>query len=261
MDQQIIPQIKAGYVGIGFDNVGFTNAWERCGHFDAHHNWAKLYSGLPQDPSYQQSLLTWGQNMHKLIKDYSPTTKISMNISFDYGHRAFWSQMLPFMDILTDEGGFTNFGSPGFPYVTGTAWQSYVTFLQQFQAADDTRGLFLFAQFPDGNVSTNHLLWALANYLLVKGHHAYTTIVGVQQYGQFYDYAELHLAVGTAQGDFAANGCVYQRLYSRAIVLVNPSGSATCTVTLPHAYRASATGASVTSLTIAAYSGAILMAA
>ena len=257
MQQQIIPQIKAGYQGIGFDNVGFTNAWERCGHFDGQHQWVQLYSGLPQDPRYQQSLLTWGQNIHKLIKDYDPAMKISMNFSFDYGHRTFWEQMLPSIDILTDEGGFTNFGSPGFPYVTGAAWQSYVTFLQQFQAADDTRGLFLFAQYPNSNISSGQMLWALANYLLVKGHHAYTTIVGEQQYGQFYDHPELHLAVGSPRGDFAANGCVYQRLYTKAIVLVNPASNAACTVTLPSAYR-SATGATVTSVTLAPFAGAIL---
>ncbi|MBA3826256.1 MAG: hypothetical protein H0X24_20445 [Ktedonobacterales bacterium] len=257
MQQQIVPQIKAGYQGIGFDNVGFTNAWERCGHFDAQRQWVQIYSGLPQDPRYQQSLLAWGQNIHKLIKDYAPTIKISMNFSFDYGHRAFWQQMLPYIDILTDEGGFSNFGSPGFPYVTGAAWQSYVTFLQQFQRADDTRGLFLFAQFPGTTVSSSQLMWALSNYLLVKGRHAYTTIVGAQQYGQFYDHPEFHLAIGTPQGDFAANGCAYQRLYTKVIVLVNPSGNAACTVTLPHAYK-SGSGATVTVLTLASYSGAIL---
>ncbi len=260
MQQQIIPQIKAGYQGIGFDNVGFTNIWERCGYFDNQHRWVQLYSGAQQDTRYQQSLITWGQAIHKLIKDYHATTQISMNLSFDYKHRAFWQQMLPSVDILTDEGGFTNFGSASFPYVTGDAWLSYATFLQQFQHDDASRGVFLFAEFPGTTVTNNEMRWALANYLLIKGKHAYTTIVGQQQYGQFFDHAEFHLAVGTPQGDFTTTGCATQRLYSAAIVLVNPARDGTCTVALPHAYK-SPTGATVTSIAIGPYTGLVLLAA
>jgi hypothetical protein len=258
MDQEIIPQIKAGYDGIGFDNVGFDNMWERCGHFDRQGNWVPIYTGLQQDPIYQQSILTWGREMYTMIKQYDPKIKVALNFSYDSKHQTFWEQMLPYVDILVDEAGYTNFGDPGYPYLTDSYWTTYSAFLQHYQAADSTRGVFLFDESPTSTVTPDQMEWALANYLLVKGQHTYVTVVGQQQYGQFYDQPAYHIAIGSPLGIYAQKGCVYQRSYTGGLALVNPSSQNSCSVKLSRAYKTLA-GTTVSSVDLGPHSGAVLL--
>ncbi len=259
MSQEIIPQIKAGYGGIGFDNVGFSNLWERCGHFDRQGNWVQIYSGLLEDLRYQQSILAWGKTMYAMIKQYNPTIKVAINFSFDYPHRIDWQQMIPYLDILVDEAGFTDFGYAEYPFLTDEAWTSYTTFLRQFQS-DDAKGVFIFDESPAATVTPDQMQWALANYLLIKYQHTYVTVVGQQQYGQFYDHPEYHILIGSPLGNLIEKGCNYQRQYSGGLALVNPSSQSTCVVKLPHPYKTLA-GAKITSITLAPHTGAVLLSA
>jgi hypothetical protein len=258
MAQEIIPQIQSGYQGIGFDNIGPLNSWQRCGHFDANHTWVPLYSGLVHDPTYEQSLLTWGKAMYTLIKQYAPQVKVAMNFSLDDQMWNFWNQMLANVDFLTDEGGFTNFGSPTFPYITDSAWNTYVAFLQTLQGSSEQKGLFLINELPSTNITSAQLEWSLANYLLVKEHAAYVTVVGNQQYGQFYDHPEYHIQIGTPTGEMASDGCAFARTFTQGMAVVNPSSSSSCTVKLPHPYK-TVSGATVTTLTLGPHSGSVLL--
>lgn len=256
MAQEIVPQIKAGYQGIGFDNIGPNNSWERCGHFDAQHHWVPLYSGLIHDLAFQQSVLSWGKAMYSMIKQASAQMKVAMNFSFDYQSWNFWGQMLANVDFVTDEGGFTNFGAIGFPYVADSEWSNYIAFLQSVQSQN--KGLFEIDEEPNTAVSSAQMQWALANYLLVKGHSTYLTVVGYQQYGQFYDHPEYHIQIGSPTGAMTSAGCASERPYTHGIAIVNSSSTMSCTVTLPHAYKTLA-GATVSTLNMAAHSGAVLL--
>jgi len=256
LTQQFVPQINAGYKGIGIDNVGFQNQWGRCGHFDKTNTWVPLYTGLYEDPAYQQSILTWAQRIYAIIKNANPHVAVVMNISFDQSHSTLWSQMLPNMDLLVDEAGFSNFGDANFPYATDGSWLSHYTFLQQFQQSSGN-GVFIINQVPNNIVTSSQLQWALANYLLIKGQHSYITVVGKQQYGQFFDHPEYHILIGQPLNYTTTDGCIYQRNYSNGIVLVNPSSQVSCAVTFSQPYKTSA-GISIYSTTVPPHTGVTL---
>lgn len=104
----------------------------------------------------------------------------------------------------------------------------------------------------------------MATYLIANTGHAYFDYVGgahsnIRRWQNDSNLYHLNLGAPTqtyaSAGQYLVNG-VYQRGYTGGIVLVNP-GTAAVTVKLPQAYH-TLTGASVTSVKVAAHAAAIL---
>jgi hypothetical protein len=68
-------------------------------------------------------------------------------------------------------------------------------------------------------------------------------------------YAIMDTDIGQATGSYYQSQNVYMRIFTKGMVLFNPSGTS-YTVTLPQSYKLN--GVTITSLTLSAYSAEIL---
>lgn len=231
MQVEYIPLLQAGYAGIGFDNVELTNKWNRCGHYDAQHNWVAEFTGQGLDPHYTQTIVQWGQMITQAIHAYQATAIVGMNFYFDFAQQNASLQLMSTADLLSDERSFTDWGRtpPSVPF--NQHWLDYMSAMQQYLAAGGA--LFLINEEPTTTPTIPQKQWVLANYLLLKGHYTYLAIVGQQQYGQYYDKPEYHLNIGTPTTGILTDGCIYLREFTKGIAIVNPSSSITYTAVLP----------------------------
>src|SRR5260370_42260596 len=73
-------------------------------------------------------------------------------------------QLINHVDGLVDEGGFTSYGRGA--YLTGNKWWQRVQFMGSLQKQH--KPYFLIHLFP--SVGPTEIQWALASYLMGKGH-------------------------------------------------------------------------------------------
>lgn len=262
MAQEYTPQLQAGYDGIGFDNVAFFSVAQRCGHFDAGHTWVQQFTGQFVDPPYRASVLQWSQTIYQMLHAAKAGVSVGMNFSYEFPNEDASAQLLQNIDFLTDERGFTNFGSANGAdslYLSDQNWQDYVNALQRYTA--DGGAVLLIDEEPSPSISRAQLQWALANYLMVKGQYTYLTVVGQQQYGQFYDHPEYHAPIGTPTGGISTDQCVFRRDYSGGTAIVNPSSALSCPVSLPAGAFKDLYGAPVSAFTLAPHTAVVLLRA
>jgi hypothetical protein len=258
MTNEYVPEIQAGYQGVGFDNLDLAQSvGGRCGHFDAQGHWVTQFSGTANDPALVLAMVRWSGAIAAMIHHYKPTEAVALNFAYFFRDEAASAQVIQNADILTDERGFTDYGDPSYPYVTDLEWQDYVTTLRAYEAAGGA--VFFIDEEPSKSVTYAQMQWALANYLLLRGRYTYLSISGVQQYGYYIDRPEYHAAIGTATGGMTIDQCVYRRAFSHGLAIVNPSSDVSCPVSLPRGTYKDLYGNTVSSFTLHPHSAIVVV--
>jgi len=229
--------LQDGYAGIAVDTMSASSNWGRCGHYDLSGNWVQQYSGKSNDPKYQRDELAWEAATYEHVHNFSPTATMQVNVSYEFGYPANVNlQLMTTTDLLFDERGFTNYGSP--PDVpTPGQWAQIMKVLQYVES----KGVCYMTNGEESNLTTNipqsARLWAIANYLLVKNHCTYMYMTGFnsdgsQDYGSLITFPEYSIQIGHPTSAMKATQGVWARIYSGGLTLVNPYYK-TATVTLP----------------------------
>lgn len=228
--------LAQGFGGIAVDTMSASSNWGRCGHFDLSGSWVQQYTGKLDDPAYQRDELEWETATYNHVHHYSKTATMQVNVSYEFGYsREVNLRLMTTADLLFDERGFTNYGSP--PDVpTPMDWRHIMDVVQYVQSKGVcymTNGeeSALTAEIPQAA-----RLWAIANYLLVKNDCTYMYMTGFlnggQDYGSLILFPEYSIPIGHATGPMTKTQGVWARKYSGGLALVNPLG-ATKTVALP----------------------------
>lgn len=264
------PAISQGFDAVGFDHATTRNVFAVAGHFDTNHQWVQQYSGAQDDPIYRSSIkIAFAQLMAKVRAigtAQSHPLFIAANDYPDLNRNAYWFDLLPYIDVIFDEAGFTKLGNAGSPYLTSTGWYTKVQDLQDLQTmpgkAVIINGLEPYQINADHLPRQQDIQWVLANYLMVKSQYTYQAFMG----STAPDYHRLNVTVpeyfaqvGTPLGVLYPSQGVYMREYSNGLTIVNPSPSAAYTVTLPAGVYKDLYGNPVTTVTMKAHSGLVLV--
>ena len=256
--------------GIAFDNLGFRNSSHRAGHFDRQGNWVPLFAGtgVARDPLYEQAVAAWSQTVRRHFKEHFPGKTISINFTYQPSvTEAPQRTLMDNADFILWEGGFSWGGSKTLKsrFITDARWQDRVQWLESLN--EQGKPFFIVNEVVAAGhdaVTPAQIQWVLANYLLVKGAHSYVSIYPYdpvtekQFYGGFNDRPEYHAAIGHAVSTRYTFQNAQRRDYSNGLVLVNPSGTNTVTVTLPRPY-ADLYGKTLTQITLEPASGVVLL--
>jgi hypothetical protein len=174
------------------------------------------------------------------------------------------------VDGVVDEQVFMLNGL-GYPK-TDAEWQKKMAFLEQLQKARKSYyGIYQIevAGDPKAPLKDENIQWALAYYLMGKGHGSalylsrlYSSPTElVQDYGSALWYPEFDAKIGHPCGAMRSSQNVYMRDYSNGLSLVNPSPDQTYTVALEaNASFVNLKGASVgPSVVLPPHSGLVLL--
>ena len=229
--------LAQGYAGIAVDTMSASSNWGRCGHYDRSGNWVQQYSGKSNDPAYQRDELAWEAATYRHVHNFSPTATMQVNVSYEFGYPIGVNlQLMTTTDLLFDERGFTNYGSP--PDVpTPTQWEQIMAVLQYVES----NGVCYMTNGEESDLTANipqsARLWAIANYLLVKNRCTYMYMTGFnadggQDYGSLITFPEYSIQIGHPTSAMKRTRGVWARAYSGGLAIVNPYLAA-ATVTLP----------------------------
>jgi len=292
-DSFVKPGIDRGFLRIGFDGVYIINPNKWSGVY-RDGQWVQLYSGEKAGPALADAVVGWARAMREKIKMYHSSVQIDMNYTLRDEYPEAYARLLPYLDGVFDERGFTNWGKAGPSFATDEVWARIVSGMRLLR--EGGKLTFINGEVPVSDPGTPAatytdlkasirplastvdpaaIQWVLANYLLVKGPDFYTNVSayfvrpdfgpgsvkqGVQDYGRYIDRPAYHAPIGTPTGDLYEQQGVYWRDYTHGVVLVNPSSSDTQSVTLSGTYR-DLDGSPVESLTMQAPSGVMLLRA
>jgi hypothetical protein len=162
---------------------------------------------------------------------------MQVNVSYEFGFSmAVNLKLMTTADLLFDERGFTNYGSP--PDVpTPTQWEEIMAVLQYVES----KGVCYMTNGEESDLTANipqsARLWAIANYLLVKNRCTYMYMTGFtagggQDYGSLITFPEYSIQIGHPISALKKTQGVWARAYSGGLAIVNPYYT-TATVTLP----------------------------
>ena len=220
------PAAAQGYNAIAADNVDLRNYFGACGFY---HNgqWVQRYTGQLDDAQWRADVINWVKTMQKDL--HALPHPLALIPNFSAGNAAAAGpdvqRAVSAMDGVEDEDGFT---SQGTDYVTGDDWVQRVHFMVSVQ--QQHKAYYLIEQFP--SVGRAEIQWALATYLMGKEHAAWLFISPVQGYGTDLWHDEYDAKVGSPLAPMYEQQHVYFRDYSHGLSIVNPSATATYTVTL-----------------------------
>jgi hypothetical protein len=134
-------------------------------------------------------------------------------------------RLVNYTDGILDEGGFSNEGDG---YVTDTHWVNRVTLMLHVQQQRKVYSLVT----TYAAVNPAGIQWALASYLMGKGHMSSLFISTVQGYGADLPYNHYTAQIGSPLDGMYEAQHVYFRAYSHGLSIVNPSSTTSYSVTL-----------------------------
>ncbi len=228
--------LAQGFGGIAVDTMSASSNWGRCGHYDLAGTWVQQYTGKSNDRVYQRDELAWEADTYRHVHNYSPTATMQVNVSYEFGYsKQLNLQLMTTTDLLFDERGFSNYGSP--PDVPSPSqWERIMDVLQYVEH----KGICYMTNGEESELTSeipqSARLWVIANYLLVKNHCTYMYISGfigeAQDYGSLILFPEYSIAIGHPTGKMTKTQGIFERAYSGGLALVNPYAKK-ATVTLP----------------------------
>jgi len=229
--------LARGYHGIAVDNMGLTNAWQRCGHFDRSGHWVQQYTGRTEDSVFRHDVLGWEAATYEHIHNYSKTATMQVNVSYQFSEpQADSLQLMTTTDLLFDERGFTNNGAPGQNVPSPKNWKEIVDAFKYVESKGVCYTMNGEEPEPTNEIGQKERLWVLSNYLLLKERCTYVSITGItkgsQNYGSLVIFPEYSIPIGRALGPMAKADGVWERMFTGGLALVNPSDT-TATVALP----------------------------
>jgi len=258
--------LSQGYAGIAVDTMSASSNWGRCGHYDRSGNWVQQYSGKANDPAYQRDELAWEAATYQHVHNFSPTATMQVNVSYEFGFPMDVNlRLMTTSDLLFDERGLTNYGSP--PDVPDPIqWEQIMAVLKYVQS----RGVCYMTNGEESELTANipqsARLWVIANYLLVKNRCTYMYMTGFnsdgsQDYGSLITFPEYSIQIGHPIRGMEKTQGVWGRAYSGGLALVNPY-YATATVTMPAGLWVDVNGNPVgPTLTMTGQTGQVLLKA
>ena len=249
------PASESGYDGIAADNVNLQNLFGACGVY-VHGKWVQRYSGQMDDPQWSADVVTWLTLMQQALHDLKHPLALIPNLSIGdlSPDDPVVQQVVSHVDGVLDEAGFTLFGNG---YLTDGDWLQAIQFIESVQ--QQNKPYYIINQFP--SVDRAAIQWALASYLMAKGHGSALYISSVQGYGGESWYSEYAAQIGSPSGPMYEVQGVYLRQYSNGLTLVNPSATNSYTLTLdPGSHYKDLYGTSIgQTLTLAPESGIVLL--
>ena len=260
MNTYVIPFLQKGNNSIGFDNVELENYTGKCGIW-RNGAWIPLYNGNYHDPVYAHEVLDWAKEMYRRIHQYSPSAGVAFNMD-NLASPASYQQLVPYTDIVLDEGGLTNFGTAGKNYITDNQWLTQIQTIQNIIKLG--KGFVLNAYEPEtsySDISSQEVQWNVSNYLLIKGQHTFLSVSvnpRSQEWQTFSDRQEYHVLIGHPISDVYTSQGVYMRMYSNGLAIVNPSSTNSYHLNFNRSYQ-DVQGNAITSFTIGVHSGLILL--
>jgi len=135
------------------------------------------------------------------------------------------------VDLFLDEAGATAARAIN---ITDGAWRAKFDLIR---ALPEDKAYVSINQMTERKLvdaSDAQIDWAIANFLLVRNSASMFTLCGLQEYAVLIEHPKLEIEVGTAIGapEEQSSGA-WVRRYRRGFVAVNPSSTASVTVTLP----------------------------
>jgi hypothetical protein len=249
-----IPASQQGYGALAADNVNMQNLVGACGHYDKNGQWVQLFSGDQTDPRWSAAVLTWIKNMQQALHNLAHPLKLIPNLGI--GSMSLsdptLQQVIAHVDGVLDERGFTGYGHGD---LSGSYWAQMVQFIENVQQAG--KAYYIVNEVPA--LTNSNIEWALASYLMCKEHVAAVAISGPQQYGVVLYNNWYAATIGTPRDAMYQGQGVYWRDYTHALVVVNPSSTASYTIKLPGQFTDLNGNSVPQTLTMPPLSGQILL--
>ena len=278
VQQCLLPALAQGYTGVGFDHGTTLNPFSVVGHFDTQGHWIQLYSGAYNDPAYRtaatRAFAQLTQKMRAVAQTQGKSLLIAVNDYPDLQYNDNYTDLMPYLDIVFDEAGFTGLANNTLPYLTSKPIQGTTTTngwylkVQDLIKVQQTMGKAVIVNALEPyTIDMNHppqqkdVQWILANYLLVKYDHTYSAFIisrNASYNQQNFALPEFLAKVGTPTTaiQFAQN--VYMRKYSQGLALVNPSLDQSYTVNLPSGTYKDLHGNGISTIIMSPHSGLVL---
>ncbi len=248
-----LPASTHGYDGIAADNLDMQNSFGACGSYK-NGTWVQRYSGQANDTQWSADAVNWLTQMQSALHTLPHPLALIPNLRGVSVGNPLLPQVLTHSDGVLDEGGFT---AGGTGYLTDSQWTQGVALMameQQLNKPFYSINLF-------SNVTPATIQWALASYLMAKGHTAALYIAAANGYGSDAWHSEYAAHIGSPLGAMYTLQNVYCRDYSGGASIVNPSSTTSYTVTLnPANHYVDLYGHAVgATLTLAPHTGIVLL--
>ncbi len=222
-----IPASQNGFDGIIADNLNMENLFGACGTY-VNGKWVQRYNGKHDDPRWLADVVNWVTQMQQALHNLPHPMALILNLGYGRAltlNSAPIKQVLAHSDGILDEAGFTHYGT--YP-LTGADWVQAI----QLSNIEQNQGkpFYIVNNLPVMNRA--NLQWALASYLMAKGHYSEVFISTTQNYGIDAWHNEYNAQIGTPSGPMFFWQNVYWRNYSNGLSIVNPSPNRTFRVRL-----------------------------
>lgn len=277
----IIPAIQAGYSGISWDDNPSYNVYNAAGHYDLNHNWVAQYTGSVNDSTWASAQATALTQIIAKVHAVTPNAWFTINNGYFNGTNQYsvdpsiWAicTTAPGVNAMFDESGFSA-GTSGARY-TGTVWSDKISTLARIA---QTQGVVICSQLSyimtanltDSNATARaDMQWHMANYFLIKGPATYFFCNEANYYGynvqpqtEFTAVANIGSAViasGQTTDAYYASQGVSMRSFTGGLAIVNPDASTAYTLTFPAGTYKDLYGTAITTTSLAAASGLMLL--
>ncbi len=227
MQNGAIPASQNGYDALATDNVNLENTTGACGFYHGG-QWIQRYSGNTDDPQWRSDILGWMTRLQEALHALPHPMALVPNLSLAplSPGDPFAQQIADHVDAILDEGGFTQYGQG---YLTDNAWLQTVQYIKSVQQRQ--KPYYILNEVPD--TGNDQMQWNIASYLMAKERYSAIFIAHNQDYGSDKRYNEYNTQIGAPTGEMYSGQSVYWRNYSGGVVVVNPSGSNSYTVSAP----------------------------
>ncbi|MBV9230423.1 MAG: hypothetical protein JOZ18_14025 [Chloroflexi bacterium] len=231
----MVPASQSGYDALAADNLNLENLFGACGVY-RNGQWVQLYSGSVSDPQWRADMLNWivkTQAALHAIKPHPLALVINLglpdNVNTDPSMPAYIQQIINHVDGVLYEAGYTHYGSG---YLTDNDWLQLVQLCKSVQ--QQHKPFYINDEFDDNAtlIKNDHLVWALSTYLMSKDHLSALFASSKQNYGADRRRDEYFVKIGYPKDDMRQDQNVYWRDYTGGEVIVNPSSTATYSITL-----------------------------
>lgn len=213
-----IPASTGGFNGITADNLNMENLFGACGTYE-NGKWVQRYNGKHDDPQWQNDVVNWVVQMQQALHNLPHPMALILNMG--YGHAltvnsAPIQQILAHSDGVLDESGFTHYGTYD---LTDQDWVQAIQLSNIVQ--NQGKPFYIVNNLPV--IDRANMQWALASYLMAKGHYSEIFVSTTQNYGIDAWHNEYNAQIGSPTGSMVYGQNVYWRNYSNGLSIVNPS--------------------------------------
>lgn len=225
----ILPAVKEGYRMVAMDNVDLSNWPGSAGHF-SNGSWVQLYTGKKGDTAFHNAVIGWMQFLSDSLHPLG--VGVCANIKATTASEETVLRVMNAVDMWLDETGFTHTGKN----ITDAAWDRGFALLQKISPVKACVSINQVAGTVP-SASAQQLEWVIGNFLLARGPQSLLAVTGFEKKAlyQRFDYRpEMDVNIGRplSPARKEADG-VWTRMYSKGMVIVNPSSQGTITLPLP----------------------------